>query len=59
MKLVSGQLKFSFHALKSTMAIISLSTVIVETALTLILQKKKISTPDFTPVWNESALKPQ
>lgn len=51
MKLVSGQLKFSFHALKSTMAIISLSTVIVVTALTLILEKKNISTPDFTPVW--------
>lgn len=47
MKLVSGQLKFTFGALKSTMAIISLSTVIVVTALTLILQKKKNTHPRF------------
>lgn len=49
-KLVSGQLKFSFYTSKSTMTIISLSTAIVVTALTLILKKKIISTPNFTLV---------
>lgn len=58
MKLVSGQLKFSFHALKS-MTIISLSTVIVVTALTLILQKKKYPPQISLQSGSESALKPQ
>lgn len=59
MKLVSGQVKFSFCALKSTMAIISLSTVIVVAALTLILKKKKYPPQISLQSRSESALKPQ